>query len=85
MKYPNTNEITTCSARMNLSAFEPSMRPWSAIRRRLNRIVQFPSVSVGNISDRLYGIDVMGDVPSDALVMAAMPNDITMSPIRKTM
>ena len=46
-------------------------------------MVQFPSVSVVKIIYRLYGIDVIGDVPRDALVMTDIPKDITMSPHRK--
>ena len=47
------------------------------------RIVQFPNVRLVKMSERLYGMDVIGDVPRDAFVMMDIPNDITISPQRK--
>ena len=47
-------------------------------------MVKFPRVSDGTMRDRLYGIDDMGGVPRDALVMNPMLSEITRSPIAKT-
>ena len=57
----------------------------NATRRMLKRIVQFPNVRLVKMSERLYGMDVIGDVPRDAFVMMDIPNDITISPQRKIM
>ena len=42
-------------------------------------------VSCGNISDSVYGMAEIGDVPNPALVAKATPNDVMYNPIAKIM
>ncbi len=46
------------------------------------QIMKLLRVRFVNIIDRLYGIDVIGDVLRDVLVMAVMSRDSTSSPIK---
>lgn len=47
-------------------------------------MVKFPRVIDVKIIDRLYGMEVIGDVPSEPFVIAAMPSESTRSPMKKT-
>ncbi len=47
-------------------------------------MVKFPSVRDGKTIERLYGIDVIGDVPRDPLVMAEIPRERISNPHRNT-
>ncbi len=52
--------------------------------RRLNIIVKFPRENCGNTRERLYGIDVMGDVPMDAFVMNPIAIEMQNRPMPNT-
>jgi len=49
----------------------------------LNSSAKVPNDTLSNISDRLYGMDVMGEVPRFALVMMAIPKVIVIRPAKK--
>lgn len=86
-RYPKKNETTTSSRMFTLavrSMLALSVRIyWRATSRRLNRIVKLPNDSWGNTSDRLYGIEVIGEVPREAFVMKPMAMDMQNSPSAK--
>lgn len=86
-RYPKKNETTTSSRMLILavrSMLALSVRMyWRATSRRLNRMVKLPNDSWGNTSDRLYGIDVIGEVPKEAFVMKPMAMEMQNSPNAK--
>lgn len=86
-RYPKKNETTTSSRMLTLtvrSMLALSVRMyWRATSRRLNRMVKLPNDSWGNTSDRLYGIDVIGEVPKEAFVMKPMAMEMQNSPNAK--
>lgn len=80
IRYPNAKEMTTSRPRLthpSRSSLPLSRMPCRATSSRLNRMVKFPRVIDGNTIDRLYGIEVIGEVPSEAFVMRPMPSEIT--------
>ena len=88
MRYPKANETTT-SSRMLIfavrSILDLSVNMYCRVTSsRLNAMVKFPRVYCGNTSARLYGMDVIGDVPSEAFVMKPTAIDMQNNPIAKT-
>lgn len=83
MKYPNRMEIGICS-RCSALKFLRRMTSWIRISRRLNAIVNCPSVK-GKFRMSTYGIDEIGDVPRFAFVIRLTPSELMKSPIRNTM
>ena len=66
------------------SVYTPNPRITHPISRRLNAIVNCPSVN-GKFRLSTYGIDEIGDVPRSALVIRLTPSELMKSPIRNTM
>ncbi len=88
MRYPNANETTTSRRMLTFavrSIFVLSVRMYCrATSSRLKAMVKFPRVNCVNTSERLYGIDVMGDVPREAFVMKPTAIDMQNNPNAKT-
>lgn len=86
-RYPKKNETTTSSKMLTFavrSMLALSVRMyWRVTSKRLNRMVKLPNDSWGNTSDRLYGIEVIGEVPREAFVMKPMAMDMQNSPNAK--
>ena len=74
MTYPNKKLIGICNIISDTFAFSLNITTCNKIKITLTIIVKFPIEILGMINDKVYGMDAIGVVPSDALVINATPN-----------